>query len=129
MNSFIRLLCCTIMIGIAGCQGLKQHALKVQAVERCNAICTQHFEFCKQHCVDNCSNCSAASQKKAAKNFEIYVYEREVEGKRVMRELNSYRDPLQCRKVTCDCLADFAMCKEGCAGVIEKKLHVVPYCV
>lgn len=46
-----------------------------------------------------------------------------------MRELNSYRDPLQCRKVTCDCLSDFAICKKGCTGVIPTKLQAVPYCV
>jgi site-specific recombinase XerD len=108
---------------------MKQQALKARAIEQCNVTCTQHFEYCKQHCVDNCSTCSAQSQITAAKNFEKYAYEREVEGKKVMRELNSYRDPLQCRKVTCDCLVDVAICKQGCTGVIKKRLQIVPYCV
>ena len=129
MNSFLRLFCCIIMVGISGCQGLKQYALKLQVEEQCKVVCVQHFEYCKQNCIDNCPNCSIASQRKAAKNFKKYTYERKVEGKMVMRELNSYRDPLQCRKVTCDCLADFEICKEGCTGVIKKKLQVIPYCV
>lgn len=129
MNSFLRLICGTIILGLWGCQGLQQHALKGQALAQCNMTCAQHFEFCRQHCVNNCPTCSYLSQRTAAENFGKYVHERKVEGKKVMRELNSYRDPLQCRKVTCDCLSDFAICKKGCAGVIPKKLQAVPYCV
>ncbi|KTC79681.1 hypothetical protein [Legionella cherrii] len=129
MNSFLRLVCCTIILGLGSCQGLKQSALKAQEEQRCNMTCMQHFEFCRQNCVDNCPTCSYKAQRTAGKNFAKYVHERKVEGKKVMRELNSYRDPLQCRKVTCDCLFDLAICKKGCTGVIPTKLHVIPYCV
>jgi hypothetical protein len=113
---------------LLGCQAMHQSALKAQAFQQCMMICTQHFEYCRQNCFDNCPNCSTASKIKAKKNFDKYVYERKVEGKKVMRELNSYRDPLQCRKVTCDCISDYAICKQGCTGVIPKKLQAVPYC-
>lgn len=129
MNSFLRLLYCAIVLGLSGCQGLHHDATKRHYLEQCKLACTQHFEFCRQNCIDSCPNCSASSQMKAAENYRKYVHERSVEGKKVMRELNSYRDPLQCRKVTCDCLSDFAICKQGCAGVIPKKLQAVPYCV
>ncbi|PWY54891.1 acyltransferase [Legionella qingyii] len=127
MNSFLRLVCCTIILLLGGCHGLQQNALKGQTLEQCNRTCVQHFDFCRQNCVNNCSTCSHASQREAEKNFAKYVHERKVEGKKVMRELNSYRDPLQCRKVTCDCLSDFTICKKGCTGVIPKKLQAVPY--
>ncbi|OJW11971.1 MAG: acyltransferase [Legionella sp. 39-23] len=129
MNSFLRVMCCIMILGLSGCQGLKQNMLKAQAVERCNMTCMQHFDFCRQNCINNCPNCSYKTQLATEKNFSKYVHERRVEGKKVMRELNSYRDPLKCRKVTCDCLSDLATCKKGCAGVIPKKLHAVPYCV
>lgn len=129
MNSFLRLIFCTIILGLWGCQELQQNALKGQALEQCKMACIQHIEFCRQNCVNNCPNCSYISQRTAKENFAKYVHERKVEGKKVMRELNSYHDPLQCRKVTCDCLSDFAICKKGCTGVIPKKLQAVPYCV
>ncbi|CAM3084226.1 acyltransferase [Legionella steigerwaltii] len=129
MNSFLRVIYCTIILGLCGCQALKQNELKAQAEARCNMTCMQHFEFCRQSCVDNCPNCSYKAQRMAEKNYAKYVYERRVEGKKVMRELNSYRDPLQCRKVTCDCVLDLAICKKGCAGIIPKELQAVPYCV
>jgi hypothetical protein len=40
----------------------------------------------------------------------------------VSRDLNSYRDPLQCRKVTCDCLADNNVCKASCRGLTPQVL-------
>ncbi len=105
---------------LAGCQGFHQNALTGQALEQCNTTCVQHFEFCKDNCINNCQTCSYVSQRQAEKSFAKYVHERRVQGKKVMRELNSYRDPLQCRKVTCDCSSDFTICKKGCAGVIPK---------
>lgn len=67
MNSFLRLLCCTILLGLWGCQGLKQGAIKAQDVQRCNITCIQHFEFCKKNCVDNCPTCSYKAQRTAEK--------------------------------------------------------------
>jgi hypothetical protein len=108
-----RIIYCTIILGLAGCQGLlSQH--NSQVVEQCGATCAQKLQFCSQNCPDSCANCTCVLQKMAGKNFQKYVYERKVEGKKVMRELNSYRDPLQCRKITCDCVADFVMCKKYC---------------
>jgi hypothetical protein len=42
--------------------------------------------------------------------------------------LNSYRDPLQCRKVTCNCHADYQVCIQSCSGVIHKQLRVASAC-
>lgn len=129
MNSFFQIFCWVIILGISSCQSVQQNGSKGQSLEQCKITCIQNFKFCKQHCVDNCPTCSAAAARNTAKNFARYVHEREVEGKKVMRELNSYHDPLQCHKVTCNCFYDFEICKQGCAGVIEKRLQAVPYCV
>ena len=125
MNSILRLLSFIIYLFFGGCQGVHENT---QIVQQCMMTCMQQLEYCKKNCFDNCPNCSYVSKIKTKENFDKYVYERKVEGKKVMRELNSYRDPLQCRKVTCDCLADNTICKQGCTGVILKKLQPVLYC-
>ncbi|STY29389.1 acyltransferase [Legionella wadsworthii] len=128
MNIFLRCLGCAIILSLCGCQMLKPNTIKSPAAH-CNMVCVQHFELCQQRCINNCPNCTYIAHKMAEVHFAKYVHEQKVEGKKVMRELNSYRDPLQCRKVTCDCLADLAICKKGCTGVIPTKLQAVPYCV
>jgi len=125
----LRIVCCIILLSLVGCGTMQKNALKGQPLQQCMMTCMQHFDFCKNNCVDNCPNCSATSSYRSAVNFTKYVNERKVEGKNVTRELNSYRDPLQCRKVTCSCITDLATCKQSCTGVIHKRLQAVPYCV
>lgn len=129
MSFFLRLFCCVVLLALLGCQGMGQNVLKQRDGAQCNVTCTQHFQHCKKNCIDNCPTCSAVSQINTTRAYDRYVHERRVEGKKVMRELNSYRDPLQCRKVTCDCLSDLTICNQSCAGVIPKKLQTVPNCI
>lgn len=127
MNFLIRVCFCVLLFSLLGC--VSKAPLRGQALAQCHATCMQHLEFCRQNCVDNCPNCSWNSTRQSAANFSKYVNERKVEGKKVMRELNSYRDPLQCRKVTCDCMSDLMACKQSCSGVIHKRLQAIPNCV
>lgn len=127
MSSLLRVLCCVILLGFLGCAS--KNVLRGQNLAQCQMTCAKHFEFCSQNCVDNCPTCSWKSGQSAAANFSKYVNEQKVQGKKVMRELNSYRDPLQCRKVTCDCVADLMACKQSCSGVIHKRLQAIPNCV
>lgn len=127
MITSLRILCCILLLGLFGCS--HNNALKKQEIAQCQQVCVQHFEFCKNNCVNNCPTCSWASTRSSVINFTKYVNEQKVQGKKVMRELNSYRDPLQCRKVTCDCLADLSVCKQSCSGVVRKRVQVVPNCV
>jgi hypothetical protein len=127
MNFLIRIFCCILLFSLYGCAS--KNALRGQALAQCQMSCMKHFDFCSQNCVDNCPTCSRKSQQHSAANFSKYVTERKVQGKKVMRELNSYRDPLQCRKVTCNCVADLMACKQSCSGVIHKRLQALPNCV
>lgn len=127
MNFFIRLVCFLALLGLVACA--PKNSLRGQELAQCQMTCMKHFEFCKQNCVDNCPTCSWKSTQSSKINFSKYVNEQKIEGKRVMRELNSYRDPLQCRKVTCNCMADLMACKQSCFGVIRKRLQAVPNCV
>lgn len=127
MNSLVRIFCFILFFSLLACT--TKNSIRGQELAQCNMTCVTHFEFCKQNCVNNCPNCSCAAKQKAGVNFTKYVYENKVQGKKVMRELNSYRDPLQCRKVTCNCVADLMICKQSCSGVIQKRLRAVPNCV
>jgi hypothetical protein len=127
MNFLIRIFFCILLLGLFAC--VSKNSLRGQEIAQCNMTCIKHFEFCRQNCVDNCPNCSWKSTQQSAVNFAKYVNERAVQGKKVMRELNSYRDPLQCRKVTCNCMADLVACKQSCSGVIHKRLQAIPNCV
>jgi hypothetical protein len=42
--------------------------------------------------------------------------------------LPSYKDPLQCRKVTCSCVQDYHTCLAACRGTIHTALRVAPVC-
>jgi len=128
MNSLLRLLCCIAFIGLSACMTQQKTEVKGQSLSQCKTICLQHLESCKQSCTNNCRTCSAGSSYTSTSNYSKYVHEKFVEGGYIARGLNSYRDPLQCRKVTCNCASDFNTCNQGCTGVIQKRLQSVPYC-
>ena len=124
-----RLLCCFIFLTLViGCTTQSKVLIKTQDPKQCLSLCTQRFESCKQTCVNNCAVCSASSNRSTILNYAKYVHEEQVEGGYVTRGLKSYRDPLQCRKVTCNCYADLSTCEQSCTGIIHKQLRTVPYC-
>ncbi len=127
MNLLLRIVCCFTLLCLSGC--VKQIFIgDPQTINLCKTICVQHLQSCQKNCTNNCRMCSAASNYTSAKNFFKYVHEKQVEGGFITRGLNSYRDPLQCRKVTCNCTSDYTTCIQGCTGVIQKQLRSVPYC-
>lgn len=128
MKVFIRLLCCIFLLNLSGCVNQQKILATRNSVNQCQAICTQRFDACKMQCTNTCSRCSAASTHSSTVNYINYVHEKQIEGGIISRGLKSYRDPLQCRKVTCNCLADFMACDQGCTGVIQKRLQTVSYC-
>lgn len=128
MNSLWRIFFCIVLLGLAGCVIKEKIMANPPALNQCKMICVQHFESCKQHCTNNCPTCSADSSYTSTSNYLKYLHERQVQGGFVTRGLKSYRDPLQCRKVTCNCTSDFITCNQGCTGVIQKRLRSVPYC-
>jgi len=124
MNSILRLLLCCLFICLSGCA--TQH---MQQVKQCKAVCLQKFNECRSTCTNNCPNCSASSSHTSSTNYAKYVHQERIMGGIVARELNSYRDPLQCRKVSCNCSADLSTCAQNCTGIIQKRLEAVPYCI
>lgn len=97
-------------------------------VASCLASCAQKGNQCNKVCDLNCQNCRIKSNCTTAKGYNVYRREQSIQGFGVARELNSYRDPLQCRKVTCNCQADYQICMQSCGGVIHKQLRVASAC-
>ena len=123
MNYLFRLLCCISFLNLSGCA-----TYKTQNVNQCKAQCVKSFESCKQLCSNSCSKCSTSEKRSALSHFLKYAHEEQLQGGAVTRDLNSYRDPLQCRKVTCNCYADLMTCNQGCTSIVQKSLQSVPYC-
>ena len=94
-----------------------------QEIRACQSSCQQRLPPCQVTCRDD-ALCEKQAKLEAQKKYKKYEHGRCVEGKTIIRRLQSYDDPLQCRKMSCDCLADFRMCSEACAGVIHKQLAV-----
>jgi hypothetical protein len=97
-------------------------------VTQCKRSCLQQLNVCSQVCRNNCRQCGKVATCTAARNYNKYKNEQINQGGIIARDLNSYRDPLQCRKVTCNCLADYNVCAQSCEGVIHKRLQPVPAC-
>lgn len=92
------------------------------------AQCTQQYQQCKRDCINNCPNCVKKMLYATGKRYQRYLHEEKIQGKMPARELNSYRDPLQCTKVTCNCEADHQICMQASTGIIRKGLKAMPLC-
>lgn len=128
MMNTLRLLCCMTLICLASCATQQKFVSKSTSLSQCKMTCVQRYQECASLCVDNCPTCCNASSNSTALKYTKYLHEQRIEGAIIARELNSYRDPLQCRKTTCNCTADFNICNQGCTGIIQKRLRAVPYC-
>lgn len=128
MKIFIRLMLsvffCTL-ISCAKSPGITQTKAEFSI---CKASCDKKVNKCNRLCRNNCEQCRSKVFSSTVKSYRMYVHEQRVQGFRVARELNSYRDPLQCRKITCSCPADYQVCMQSCGGVIYKQLRVASVC-
>lgn len=103
----------------------KDHAVYVA---QCKFSCVQQRTVCNKVCTNNCPNCTAHAAQHTENTYKKYMRQEQIQGGIIFRELNSYRDPLQCRKVTCNCSADYNVCIQSCTGIIKKQLRALPYC-
>ncbi len=109
---------------------LKQYKGSSSAVsqQQCFRKCEQIFKSCRSQCHDNCSQCQKIADNQAWKRYQAYCTRMKIQCSLRPRDWLSFRDPLQCRKVSCSCAADFNVCIQQCGGQIKKRLHVTPYC-
>lgn len=96
--------------------------------QNCIQRCEQRYTSCKRQCLNNCHRCQMKADKQAWKSYRSYYNEMKVQGSYRPRDWLSFRDPLQCRKVTCSCPADLNVCTQQCGGQIKKELRTAAYC-
>ncbi len=96
--------------------------------KQCLAQCYTHYLACQQTCKNNCPTCQRQAWEQAADGYKRYAHQIKVAGDYNVRQLKSYRDPLQCRKTTCNCRADLIACRQACSGTVYKVLRAAPYC-
>lgn len=111
-----------LVIFLVGCH---QKSLEVSScINHCYAV----EKVCNSHCNKSCQQCSVCSTTKARHSYSKYKHQQCIKGSRIARDLQSYRDPLKCKKNTCDCSSDLNICIQSCNGVIHKRLQVKPTC-
>lgn len=117
-----------LAMSLLSCTPKQQTASNPQAVKACLMQCQSKLQHCNQTCSLCCANCQKKSFGRAAERHQKYVHEQRIAGGFVARQAPAYRDPLQCRKTTCNCQADLQVCQQGCGGKIHKQLRAVRVC-
>ena|SRR3990167_10714013 len=124
MNSFI--FTCLFVLILMSCTHQLPPGKTAKDVAQCHTVCKQHHVICQKTCQNNCMQCHAYAGLKTSNRYCHYAHEQCVKGSTMIRQLNSFRDPLQCAKTTCDCSADYQVCKQSCSGFIHKQLLAPP---
>ncbi|MDF1646472.1 MAG: hypothetical protein P1U61_05800 [Legionellaceae bacterium] len=120
---------CLLSAFLLGCSfSPKEDAKQAQAQRACINQCGIKKTACESRCTDSCKRCERKEHAKMVKDYKTYINEQAVQGKRVALQLQSFRDPLQCRKTSCDCPADYRICVGECRGKIRKYLQITPFC-
>lgn len=121
----IRLLLSIAILMLSSCSYYYQHQEQVVRGKACYRHCEQQNDQCTQICDDNQNVCRAKNDAMTAARFVRYQHQQAVKGQIMIAELPAFRDPLACRKTTCDCEQDKRMCKQACRGTIYKRLQSV----
>ena len=127
-QSIVRVIVCIGVMSLVACANQNMTVKQKNDLAGCTIACKQRLKNCSKRCHNNCRECATATTCGVVRHYHQYVNEKSVEGGIIARELNSYRDPLQCRKITCDCWADYSVCTQSCSGLIHKRLQVPPAC-
>lgn len=98
------------------------------SMRACKLQCLNKFKACAKVCKNSCQKCKAFVRTGVRRHYNYFIHQQQVQGGLVARKLNSYRDPLQCLKSTCDCRAESNECTQACAGTILKRLQVPETC-
>ena len=125
LNALFRVLAGLTILFLISCV----HSTQDRALaEQCHHRCEQYKQNCQKTCRNSCPQCKILSQVKAVYNAQRYQKDKVIEGGIIARDLNSWRDPLQCKKITCDCPADYQVCLQVCGGIIHKQLQEIAEC-
>lgn len=126
MNGLLKILGCIVLLGLCSCAKQQLLLFKSPTLKQCTLSCIQRYESCSERCKDSCAYCSAQSTYSSLNKEAKYTKQQRIQGLAVNRELNSYRDPLQCLKVSCSCVSDLNACTQACTGLTRKELIAKP---
>jgi len=122
MRSYFRLIIFTALILLSSCSNYSDYLEKERQLKSCHIKCNMKLDICNKQCKNNALECAVKANIEASKNFKRYKKREFIQGKVLIEELQSFKDPLQCRKVTCSCQEDFRVCNQSCRGKIYKHL-------
>ncbi len=129
MHKFVLIMIgCFLTTMLGSCSSYQTMVNHAQQKTACKTICQERFHSCRQRCHNSYQQCNMNAYDEAIQRYKQYKHEQCVKGESVVLELKSFRDPLQCIKITCECSADLLVCKQSCAGKIRKRLQVPPAC-
>jgi len=124
----MRLIIRTIFVAVSLLLSACLHQVTNPHLPPCQSQCEQRFNACQVSCNNSCEQCLTLSTGKAALHHTYYTHEKEIQSAWIIHDRTSFKDPLQCRKVTCACSADRQVCMQACGGSIPKQLRVAPLC-
>lgn len=101
---------------------------KTKPIEQCVQICQKTKDNCSKMCTNDSQLCKKNQMKQAELAYDSYVREMRVAGNGINRDLNSFYDPLQCSKISCDCERDYRACYKMCGGEVIVKQRCVANC-
>jgi hypothetical protein len=128
MYSLVRIVTCCSLIMLSGCAHYNSYKHQMQERAVCREACHEQQRLCHKVCYNNCPFCCERADGNAEIRYKKYKQQQRMQGSPVIRQLKSYRDPLQCRKTSCDCVTDHAVCLQSCTGKLPKKLQIAPAC-
>lgn len=123
MHRFMLILMGALVMMFSACANLKSNDSNKAPIASCKITCLKQLKTCNSTCKDDCEQCVADANMSFARHYDKFIHQQSVQGGLISRDLNSYRDPLQCVKTTCNCRADFHQCLEACTGIIHKRLQ------
>lgn len=129
MRAMFRVLAvgCALLLMLS-CASTHQDVHDAEVKRACERVCEHEQQTCLRACDKSCKACQIRENKKMVRLYKDYIHEQCAQGKRVALQLQSFRDPLKCRKSSCDCPADYRVCMSACAGPVYKSLQVIPGC-
>lgn len=122
MITYFRLTTIILFLILSSCGYYSQYVDKERQLKSCHLQCNMNLDICNKQCRNNEHKCEVMANMQAALRFKEYKKREITQGQIVNEELQSFKDPLQCRKVTCSCQEDFRVCKQSCTGKIYKHL-------
>lgn len=117
-----------IILLLSNCAHYNHYVKTQQEGKVCRQACHEKQRVCQRSCYNNCPLCCAKQNSDTQISYDRYKHQQIIQGQAIIRQLKSYRDPLQCSKISCDCVSDHATCLQSCTKKTPKQLQLSPSC-